>query len=129
MDILQQATASYSAEVKDTIGLLSMACRSMKAILDDTLDFAKMEKGMFRITTKPASLLEVIVNTVNIMSPFSKEIDSGMVMVVNVEVRYTDPDTNAAMKELLAVSGYYWVSSWFRQWWGHNELWKLDVTA
>lgn len=49
---------------------------------------------------------------------------SGRVMAVNVEVRYDDPPTNAAMRELLVKAGYNLVLAWFRQWWGHNEVWN-----
>lgn len=49
---------------------------------------------------------------------------SGRVMVVNVEVRYDDPETNTAMGQLLTDAGYNRVLTWFRQWWGHNEVWK-----
>lgn len=49
---------------------------------------------------------------------------SGRVLLVNVEIRYDDPPTNKAMRELLTEAGYECVLVWFRQWWGHNEAWK-----
>ena len=52
---------------------------------------------------------------------------SGRVLLLNIEVRYETEAENRDMSELLGLLGYVRVWVWFRQWWGHNELWVKNT--
>lgn len=46
-------------------------------------------------------------------------------LVVGVEVRYhLETVSNPDMRALLSSFGYHHRLTWFRQWWGHNEVWQ-----
>lgn len=57
---------------------------------------------------------------------------SGRVELINVEVRYSldgrsDVPSNEDLRALLTGYGYEHCVTWFRQWWGANELWRKQV--
>ena len=57
-----------------------------------------------------------------------KLLASGRVLLVGIEVRYhLEEETNPIMRQLLREAGYEHCLTWFRQWWGHNELWSRKV--
>jgi signal transduction histidine kinase len=45
----------------------------MKTIMDDTLDYAKIEAGEFQVMCAPNSLRQMVENTVFAMQPFAKD--------------------------------------------------------
>lgn len=50
-----------------------LACCAMKIILDDTLDYSKMESGQFKVVCTPGSLRSVATNTIFSMTPFAQD--------------------------------------------------------
>lgn len=48
---------------------------------------------------------------------------SGRVLAVNFEVWYRLPYINNMLYVFLDSLGYQRKETWFRQWWGHNEVW------
>lgn len=50
-------------------------------------------------------------------------LESGRVLLVNVETRYEHGAENSLLRQLLEEVGFVQVWVWFRQWWGHNEVW------
>lgn len=50
---------------------------------------------------------------------------SGKVQCVNFEIWYRLPETSQKMYDLLESFGYVRAEVWFRQHWGHNEVWRL----
>jgi signal transduction histidine kinase len=49
------------------------SCAAMKTIMDDTLDYAKIEAGEFQVLCAPNSLRQMVENTVFAMQPFAKD--------------------------------------------------------
>ena len=49
------------------------ACSAMKVIMDDTLDYTKIEAGVFQIAGSPNSLAEMVEHTIFTMTPFANE--------------------------------------------------------
>lgn len=49
------------------------ACSAMETILDDTLDYSKIESGQFTIAVTPGSLRNLVSNTISTMTPFAQD--------------------------------------------------------
>ena len=49
---------------------------------------------------------------------------SGRVKLINFEVWRRQPKENAVVERYLADAGFERVCVWFRQYWGHNEVWR-----
>lgn len=45
----------------------------MKIILDDTLDYSKIESGQFKVMFTPGSLASLATNTISSMKPFAQD--------------------------------------------------------
>jgi signal transduction histidine kinase len=58
---------------KDMVNMAACACLSMKSIMNDTLDFYKMESGFFMIANAPNSLTNLLESTIYSMTPLAKE--------------------------------------------------------
>ena len=83
LDLLKEEEEHrLSAEGKEILDAVVSECRSMKEIIDDTLDFSKMESGSFTIRSAPFSMSSLVTETVKRMAPFAKEKDN----TVNLEL-------------------------------------------
>lgn len=51
-------------------------------------------------------------------------IKSGKVQLINFEIWYRLSETNQQIYAYLESLGYERALVWFRQWWGHNEVWR-----
>ena len=74
MDLLvDQEMHLLGHDSKDMVNMAACACRSMKSIINDTLDFYKMESGFFMIANAPNSLTNLLESTIYSMTPLAKE--------------------------------------------------------
>ena len=84
LDLLKEEEESkLSPEGKEVLDAVINACRSMKELIDDTLDFAKMESGSFAIRPAPFSMTTLLTETVKRMAPFAKDKDNAVALKVH----------------------------------------------
>ncbi len=60
------ADRSVGGVVRDRIALVDSAGRAMRTLVDDILDFAKMDSGAVRLDAAPADLMAIIPNIVSL---------------------------------------------------------------
>jgi len=65
--------------------MLSQACLAMKTIMNDTLDYSKIESGAFQILLAPNRLQKMIEQTIFTMTPFAKETDHDVELVLQYD--------------------------------------------
>ena len=94
----------------------------VQSVLTVTLDSLDRDHGPF---TDSILWLDLEGYDYKALLGASDLLTSGKVLIVGIEVSYAlNDETNPLMFDLLSRAGYERVLVWFRQWWGHNEVWR-----
>lgn len=101
----------------------SLRKEEVAVVRTDTLDHLSDEHGPFRKAVLSLDLEDfdywALLGARGLLA-------AGAFQAINVEVRYEQAAAWAEMRGLLAGHGYSRRLVWFRQWWGHNEIYTRD---
>lgn len=75
-----------TAEVKDQISKVHEAAQALTRILDDVLDFSKMEAGALSFESRPFHLVQVLLNTKSLFSANAQEQGVGLAVDLPIGV-------------------------------------------
>jgi len=77
------ADRTVTGELRDRIGLVNSAGRSMRMLVDDILDFAKMDSGMLAIEASAVDIAAVLPDLVSLWRV--EAIDKGIALDLDIE--------------------------------------------
>ena len=61
LEVLRPEEVSMTPEGKEVLEMMRESCKGMKSIIDNTLDFSKIESGSFQIKYDPNSMVKMVV--------------------------------------------------------------------
>lgn len=85
MDLLHTESTALSEQGRETLEMLNTACLSMKEIINDTLDYSKLETGSFQVSVAPVTFSHIVRDALFVMRPYSDAVGTEVVITCEVD--------------------------------------------
>jgi signal transduction histidine kinase len=70
---LQQGKVSGEAKLKEYVGFIGQECRRLSSLIENVLDFSRIEQGRKEYELEPTDLTKLVEDTVRLMKPYAEE--------------------------------------------------------
>jgi signal transduction histidine kinase len=70
---LERGTVSDPARQQEYFRIISQECRRLSSLVENVLDFSRIDRGRLKYTFEPADVDELAAHTVELMRPFAAE--------------------------------------------------------
>ncbi|HAV65168.1 MAG TPA: hypothetical protein DCY13_22705 [Verrucomicrobiales bacterium] len=70
---LQQGRVAGETKLKEYVGFIGQECRRLSALIENVLDFSRIEQGRKQYEREPTDLAGLVTETVRLMEPYAAE--------------------------------------------------------